>query len=180
MRGLVVVLCLALAPVLARAQGHAITFDGQAYVKKYEAEQAHDRFTEFGLDGETLDTWTKLVTFHSFPQSGNDAKLEAGNLIKFIRQRDPAVRFGLIENPLTKEAIVDFLLSPKDSEIVEFNVFKYAPAPDGVGLIAAQYNFRFKLGEVDGEEMKKIRQRAIDEMAKFDMAAVRAHFEMTR
>jgi hypothetical protein len=39
-----------------------------------------------------------------------------GNMIKWIKERDPKVRFGLIENK-SGEAIVNFLLSPGVSDV---------------------------------------------------------------
>ena len=46
------------------------------------------------------------MVFHSFRDSGNDVLRGVGNMIKWIKERDPKVRFGLIENK-SGEAIVD-------------------------------------------------------------------------
>jgi len=43
--------------------------------------------------------------------------------------------------------------------------------------VAAQYAFRFNLGERDGTEMRKLKTRAVAQMGKFDMAAVRSYFD---
>ena len=45
------------------------------------------------------------MVFHSFPDSANDVPRGVGNMIKWIKERDPKVRFGLIENK-SGEAIV--------------------------------------------------------------------------
>jgi hypothetical protein len=42
--------------------------------------------------------------------------------------------------------------------------------------VALQFARRFKLGEIDGEELREIRQRAIAEMAQYEMKPVKAHF----
>jgi hypothetical protein len=47
-------------------------------------------------------------------------------------------------------------------------------APDGKGLIALQYDERFQLGQVDADDVKALRKRVIDAMAKFDMSEVKA------
>ena len=52
-----------------------------------------------------MDSFARVV-FHSFPDSGNDVQRGVGNMIKWIKERDPKVRFGLIENK-SGEAIVD-------------------------------------------------------------------------
>lgn len=90
------------------------------------------------------------------------------------------MRFGLLERKRDNEAIVDFLLSPGLSESVEFNVLRYAAGADRKGLIAAHYLFRFNLGELDGNDLKKVRRQAIDAMARFEMQAVHAHFATRR
>jgi hypothetical protein len=78
--------------------------------------------------------------FHSFPDSGNDVQRGVGNMIRWIKERDTKVRFGLIENK-SGEAIVDFLLSPGASD-----------------------------------DVKALRKRPIDAMAKFDMSEVKAWY----
>jgi hypothetical protein len=115
----------------------------------------------------------EAVVFHSFPDSGNDVPRGVGNMIKWIKERDPKVRFGLIENK-SGEAIVNFLLSPGVSDDVTLSCPRYTRAPDRKGLIALQYDERFKLGQVDGDDVKALRKRAIDAMAKFDMSEVKA------
>ncbi len=84
----------------------------------------------------------EAVVFHSFPDSGNDVPRGVGNMIKWIKERDPKVRFGLIENK-SGEAIVNFLLSPGVSDDVTLSCPRYMRARDGKGLIALQYDERF-------------------------------------
>jgi hypothetical protein len=72
-----------------------------------------------------------------------------------------------------REAIVDFLLSPGVSDDVTLSCLRHTRALDGKGLIALQYDERFKLGQVDGDDVKALRKRAIDAMAKFDMSEVK-------
>ena len=55
---------------------------------------------------------------------------------------------------------------------MEFNVFKYTPA--GNELVALQFARRVKLGEVDADELRGIRERAISEIAQYDMTGVKA------
>jgi hypothetical protein len=76
----------------------------------------------------------------------------------------------VIANPRTPEAIIDFLIPVPNSDLMEFNVFKYTPA--GNALVALQFVRRVRLGEIDAE----IRRRAINEMVQYEMGAVKAYF----
>ena len=80
----------------------------------------------------------------------------------------------MITNPKTAEAIIDFFIPVPNSELMEFNVFKYAPA--GKELVALQFARRVKLGEIDGAELSEIRQNAIQEIAKYDIKCVKVFF----
>src|SRR2546428_5856504 len=150
-------------------------FDGQTFVRTIADTIGGDHFVEFRLQGQSNDNWTRRAVFHSFPDGGNDVRRGVGNMIRWIKERDPKVRFGLIENK-SGEAIVDFLLSPGASDDVTFSCLRYTRAPDGKGLIALQYDERFKLDQVDGDDVKALRKRAIDAMAKFDMSEVKAWY----
>ena len=110
----------------------------------------------------------------AFPQGGSDATRAAVNLANLVRERYKGAKYKVITNPKTQEAIIDFLIPVPNSELMEFNVFKYAPAGDA--LVALQFARRVKLGEIDAEELSAIRQRAIKEMAAYEMAPVRAYF----
>jgi hypothetical protein len=80
----------------------------------------------------------------------------------------------VVTNPKTAEAIIDFLIPVPNSALMEFNVFKYAPA--GNELVALQFAQRVKLGEIDADALRGIRERAIKEMAEYRMEPVKAFF----
>jgi hypothetical protein len=115
----------------------------------------------------------KLVTLHAFPQA-RDVAAAAGALARTVRQRDASTKMRLIANDATGEAMLDFLAFKGD--LVEFNVFKYAPAANGRGVVAVQFARRFRLGELDAEVVKQLRQRAVNDMAGFDVSPARAAF----
>jgi len=48
--------------------------------------------------------------------------------------------------------------------------------PAGDGLVALQFARRVKLGEIDGQELSAIRQRALKEMTYYQMGPVKAYF----
>jgi hypothetical protein len=180
MRRLFVTSCLCLVLWPACAQAPSLSFAAERYVKQQEDAKSGDVFVVFGLPGETEKTWTQRFIFHAFPHSGSDVAKGVGDLIKWIKQRDQKVRFEVLKSEKNDEIIVDFLLSPGLSDSVELNVLRYGAAMDRKGLIAAHYLFRFKLGELDADDLRKIRRRAIDAMARFDMRPLHAQYATSR
>jgi hypothetical protein len=171
------VLALVLAVLqatLSAAEAQSVTFGGERYSQKYrQFVNASHSYVELGRDGESLKGWTKLITLHVFPQTA-DPKAAVGALARTVRQRDKSARMSLIANDATGESMLDFLAFQGD--LAEFNVFKYAPAGNGRGVVAVQFARRFRLGELDADEVRRLRQRAVDEMAGFDVGPARAAF----
>jgi hypothetical protein len=174
MRTITTLLFLMFAVSCASAEPAAFDFGGEHFVRKFDASKAPNAQVEFGLSDESIEAWTRLVTVHAFPNGGNDAMRAAANLANLIRQRYPTAKYKVIKNPKTSEAIIDFLLPVPKSEMMEFNVFKYTPA--GNGLVALQFARRVKLGEIDAEQLSGIRRRAIKEMADHEMGSVMTYF----
>ena len=173
MKRLLALLFLLATVSLAAAGTPTFTFGGENYVEKFKVKgRAPNAQVEFGLADETLKGWTKLVTLHAFTNQ-NDAMRAAANLANLIRERHQGAKYKVISNPKTAEAIIDFLIPVPNSAWMEFNVFKYAPA--GNELVALQFARRVKLGEIDAEELADIRQRAIKEMATYEMGPVKAY-----
>ena len=168
-------LLFVLATVSSAAAGTpTFSFSGESYIQKFEVKgRAPNAQVEFGLADETLRGWTKLITLHAFA-NGNNAARAAATLANLVRERHKGAKYKVINNPKTGEAIIDFLISVPNSELLEFNVFKYAPA--GNELVALQFARRVKLGEIDGEELAEIRKQAIDEMARYEMKPVKSYF----
>jgi hypothetical protein len=172
-------LLLVLTASLANAGVATFKFGGEDFVQKFEVKgRSPNAQIEFGLAGETLQGWTKLVTLHAFTTNGNDAMRAAATLANLIRERHKGAKYKVITNPKTSEAIIDFLIPVPNSELMEFNVFKYAPA--GNELVALQFARRVKLGEIDATELSEIRQQALKEMAQYEMAPVKAFFGKTQ
>ncbi len=164
----------ALLSTLSAAEAQSVSFGGERYSPRHQQTvNASHSYVELGRDRESLKGWTKLVTLHAFPQA-SDAAAAAGALARTVRQRDASTKMRLIANDATGEAMLDFLAFK--GEVAEFNVFKYAPAANGRGVVAVQFARRFRLGELDAEDVKQLRQRAVNEMAGFDVSPARAAF----
>jgi hypothetical protein len=182
MRTPLIALCLIAAAMTARAEDATVEFDGQSYHLDYQDAarstngRLGDSLAEFTLQGETVNNWTKLFAFYLFPESGDDPVAMAKTLGKTTKEINPDANFKVIRNPETGDAIIDFLTWSDGSDVMEFNVFKYARAEFGSGLVAMQYAQRFKLGDMSVEEFRALRARAVDDMAESDMAQVRDYF----
>ena len=179
MRAVCSLLLLIASISLAAAQEPSVEFDGARYVRKKEATpSAAETYVQFGLENEPLTGWTKLVTFHLLPEAEPEPTRAAATMLKFIKDRSRVLGSRLFANAQIKEAMLSVLYTLHNSDVVEFNVYKYAPA--GKGLVAAQFSYRVNLGEQDASDVKELRQRAARVMTDFDMAAVKAYFERPR
>jgi hypothetical protein len=168
LRSFLLLALLAIAPSVAAGDQRAIIFGGERYVRAFKDTKSNGQMlVEFVRAGEALESWKKLVTLHRFPAAKPDPKPMVGSLVNVLKQRYPDARYKISENPKTGEVMIDFLASAQGSETVEFNVFKYARHESGQGLIAIQFAQRFMLGEVAGEEVRKVREAAVAEAATF-------------
>jgi hypothetical protein len=175
MRSILAGILLLVSLATAQAQDATFKFGGEPFVHKFETRGSQlYRQVEFGLADEPIEQWSKLVTIYSFPKGGNDAARAAARLASLIRERHKGAKYKVITNRKTAEAIIDFLLPVPDTELMEFNVFKYTPV--GNELVALQFARRVKLGDIDGAELREIRERAIREMANYDMVQVKVYF----
>jgi hypothetical protein len=177
-----IAVCLIAAAALARADTPSVEFDGQRYRLDYpqESKRPNDRsgngLAEFTLEGENVEDWTKLFAFHVYPGAGDDPTLAAATLGKVVQNENPDTNFALQENKKGGYAIVDFLTWRPGSDLMEFNVFKYARAEYGPGLVALQFAQRFKLGDMSVAEFRTLRERAVKAMTETDIAPARDYF----
>ena len=146
-----------------RAEALVIDYSGQKYHLDYENRgklpdgRLGNGVAEFTLPGETVNDWTKLFAFHSYPEAGDNPGLAAATLGKVVKEVNKDANFALTEDPKTGEAIVDFLTWAPHSDVMEFNVFKYARAANGPGLVDAQ---RFKADDFGVDDFRALRQRS--------------------
>ncbi len=178
---------LVLALVLASVSGAAteepvIDFGGETYHLDY-----HDRaklpdgsfgdgVAEFTLKGETVNDWTKLFAYHAYPGVPENPELAAETLGKTVKENNKDANYALTDVPKSDEAIVDFLTWAPDSDVMEFNVFKYAKTGDGRGLVALQYAQRFKADDLDVAAFRSLRERMVEEMEHTDVGPARDYF----
>ena len=170
--------CAAVAALLAlfapqAAQAGEISLLDETYAEAHaDIRKVGNSVVEFVRPSEKIEAWRKLVGVHRFPDNIETPKQAVQAFAAVLKNIDPAIRWAIIENPKTGEAMIDFLVSKEGSETVEFNVYKYARHPSGIGLIALQFAQRFQLGVADADDVKSVRSKAIDAVAKFDMSSI--------
>lgn len=142
-----------------------IVFDGQLLVLAWQGGSAGETVREYVPPGETLGSWTKLASIREYPKL-DEPRAVAANLVRALKQQNPAAQSAMIENPATGEVIVDFVTWPADRAFVEFNIFKYARRPGG-GLVAHQYALR-EYQDTTGflRSLRPVRERLVGLMAK--------------
>jgi len=178
---LAVALFASLSAALA-ADTPAVEFDGQRYSLGYEDQatlqdgQPGEGLAEFTLPGESVEDWSKLFAFHAYPQMGNDPVAAVEAVGKAVKETNKDANYAIVANDKTGDAIIDFLTWAPESDVMEFNVFKYARAADGRGLVAMQYAQHVRLGEMDVEGMRALRARSVANMAAADIRQAQKYF----
>jgi hypothetical protein len=171
---------------LARADTPAVVFGDDRFTLAFEDQatlpdgEAGDGIAEFTLAGETVDDWSKLFAFHAYPEMGDDPLAAVETVGKVVKETNKDANYAIVTNDKTGEAIIDFLTWTPESDVMEFNVFKYARSADRRGLVAMQYAQHIKLGEIDVEGMRALRQRTVDEMATEDITQAQDYFAKKR
>jgi hypothetical protein len=182
MRLLPVAVAMLACVSLAYAETPSIEFAGDRYTLNFEDQAQQEDgspgegLAEFTLPGETVNDWSKLFAFHAYPDMGDDPVAAVKMVGKVVKETNKDANFAIVENEKTGEAIIDFLTWMPESDVMEFNVFKYARAADGKGLVAMQYAQHIKLGDIDVEGMRALRTRSVQDMADTAVSQARAYF----
>src|SRR4029079_19318358 len=167
---------------LARAEVPAIEFGGERYELNFEDQATSEDgapgegLAEFTLPGETVEDWTKLFAYHAYPEMGDDPMAAVQMVGKVVIENNKDANFAIVENAKTGAAIIDFLTWTPESDVMAFNVFRYARASSGKGLIAMQYAQHIRLGDIDVAGMQALRARSIADMAALAITPAQDYF----
>ena len=182
MRWLSMFAALVATVALARAETPTVEFGGERFTLNFEDQATledgsrGEGLAEFTLPGETVEDWSKLFAYHAYPEMGDDPVAAVKMVGKVVKETNKDANFAIVENEKTGEAIIDFLTWTPESDVMEFNVFKYARAADGKGLVAMQYAQHIKLGDIDVEGMRALRARTVDDMAVENISEAQGYF----
>jgi hypothetical protein len=182
MRQLRVAVAMLAWVTLAHAEAPTVEFAGDRYTLNFEDQAQQEDgspgegLAEFTLPGETVNDWSKLFAFHAYPEMGDDPVAAVKMVGKVVKETNKDANFAIVENEKTGEAIIDFLTWTPESDVMEFNVFKYVRASNGKGLVAMQYAQHIKLGDIDVAGMRALRARSVDDMAALAITPAQDYF----
>jgi len=132
---------------VAVAEEVSPTVDGEAFAKRFVGNPPNgDKLLEFVRDSESFDNWTKLVgyRYQQLPGLGNDPIKYASAMGQMVKKVNPQANFQILKNEQANEAIIDFLIWPKDQKYMELNVFRFWKSKDGKAIISLQLAYRFE------------------------------------
>ncbi len=156
------------------AEPSSIAFAGERFVRKHEQQNARAGIVEFVPGDESMDGWTRLVGFHMFWDNRASPAEAAAALGRLADQRYPGAKSRVLAKGA--EALVEFFARAPNSNVVEFNVFKYGRGPDVRGIVAFQYARRVR--ELAPKDIRRLALRWIEEAAQFDLNVARAAFKV--
>ena len=171
-------ICFAVATGCASAAfaAQSLEFQGEHYEPVFSAlNNRNDRFIEHTRPGDGIKRWKKLMVIHWYPNDTSAPDAATNNLAILAKRRNPAMEARLSENASADEAIVSFILTSADGRVSEVNVFKYARAAAGKGLVAIQYAFRLPANR-SASDLNRAREKAFSDLKHFDMGRVRMSF----
>jgi hypothetical protein len=153
----------------AHAQTLSVQWEQEVFEQKHAVKTpANDKLIEFVRESENLQNWTKLVAYRwqAMPGASNNPSLVVKNMARLLQSK--GLRFSMIENPQTGEALIDFLAG--DERGLEFNVFKYKQSRDGLGVVSVQWAHRFTDTSPEStDRFLRLRTQWIQEAAGFNM-----------
>ncbi|WP_072375863.1 hypothetical protein [Hyphomicrobium sp. NDB2Meth4] len=185
MRVVIVAVLFALSSIAMAADTPSVEFGNETFSLGFEDQrtlpdgQPGNGLAEFTLPGESVDNWSKLFAFYSYPEMNVDPVTAVEAVGKAVKESNKDANYAIVTND-KGEAIIDFLTWAPDSDVMEFNVFKYAPAADGRGLVAMQYAQHVKLGDTDVEQMRELRATSVADMAATDIDQAQKYFAAKR
>ena len=146
-----------------------VVFDGERYEKHFEDRKAQVAVVEYVRASETLQNWTRLAAIRHFPQQ-KDPKAAAANLAQLVQKHNPQARTQVIGKDDGSEAVVDFITWAPGDDRLEFNVHRYRRIAGTPGLVAYQFAWRFRTGELADATatVRANRARWLDAMLKAD------------
>ncbi len=122
-----------------------IELDGKSYELAWSSKPSETYIKqEYVPSGQTPETYSQMVLVERV--TGNvkviDAVRSQMDMLAKRKGTDPLVHYEVLQKNATKEVVLDFLVSAKDSKgeyVVEWDLYRYAPMKSGVMLFAVSY-----------------------------------------
>jgi hypothetical protein len=135
--GLLLLYCVFGNAGVARADGAVdrlslpgpVKFNGESYRLSWSSHPSpHYYKQEYLPAGQTSERFRHMALVEAIVR-GVDVNGAVAAQIKMLNKRkatDPTVNFAVIKNPKTGEVILDFILSAQNTNVVEWNAYRYA------------------------------------------------------
>ena len=135
---------------------------------------------EYLPPGQTSERFQRMVSIEAIVR-GVDVNGAVAAQIKMLNKReatDPSVHFAVLRNPKSGEIILDFIVSAQNSNIVEWNAYRYA-ALQGKGGKSGVLLFGISRRAYGGDTtnflrgLKSARPAGINALAKYPLPVIR-------
>lgn len=147
-----------------------ITFNKTKYRLAYVQQGSVNSINEYVPKGQNLKNWKSLIGVFQYHQHKDTSPLEFAQLLgKSLQASNPKIRFQIMNNEKTNEAVIDFLTwNKKDPKNAEFNIFKFKKDPNNNEIIGLQYASRLQpnTNKKFVEKFKRERSELIIKMIK--------------
>lgn len=134
------ILALVLTFIVSAFAKETIHLGGDIYYLAYDESGEEGSLKEFLLEGETLETWTRMVAVRNFKKA-KSPKDYIGSMAQNYRSKYPHMQFAMFEKKETKEWAIDFIIYPlgQSSGHVEWNYFQAGKVKGVKGIVVNQY-----------------------------------------
>ena len=114
MRVVIVAVLFALSSIAMAADTPSVEFGNETFSLGFEDQrtlpdgQPGNGLAEFTLPGESVDNWSKLFAFYSYPEMNVDPVTAVEAVGKAVKENNKDANYAIVTND-KGEAIIDFL-----------------------------------------------------------------------
>lgn len=165
--------------------GNSITFGGKPFYLAWTSHPAsHFYKQEYIPKGEVITKFSDMILIDIVTGNQNIKEIVAAKIseLKALRETNPVVDYGLLENPKKGEYMLEFLLSQNSPDgksilIAERNIYRYKLYEDKAGnkgILLFGVSTRSYGKEVDSffKQLKSDRNSLINAVSQFSMPEI--------
>jgi hypothetical protein len=130
---------------LSAADKPKVNFNGTKFTLAFVATRETFVMNEYVVKGETVDTWSQLITIEAFPKV--DSPIDMAQRVVGLAQNQEilATKPQLLVHPGTNKGddiALFIILADRQRQVLEFNVQRYVKEPGAAGVKAYIYGRR--------------------------------------
>jgi hypothetical protein len=127
-----------------------VSFNGTEFTLAFVTTQQTFVMNEYVVKGETVDTWSQLITIEAFPKV--DSPIDMAQRVVGLAQKEGilATKPQLLVRPGTNKGddiALFIILADRQRQVLEFNVQRYVKEPGATGVKAYIYGRRIAPAE---------------------------------